>query len=587
MSEAEKVQDVIAERPASDGAAPEAVRDEELPARETSSRASEADGVINVVERGEERVREPAREPAEREARAPVQAADLGEDGATRSAPAGQSQAGRTVADGDGEPAPKDEGKVPESVRKRYLQAEGKFYFRGDPSRVAFEDRGRRLATELNDPEVARSMIELASAKGWSSVKLSGSDEFRREAWLHARVKGFEVSGYEATPVDLARLAEAKQRFARSPDRPGNAVDERSREATRGAAPQAAQHQDDIPPTAARPAPSRGQRAAALEAVERMLREGGATAQDAAAGATAAARRATGDRVYVGTLLEHGPGRYGDDPSGSPSYFVKLATPTGERAVWGVDLARAVADGRVRAGDQVMVAHQGSRAVEVATTERGSSGEVVGERTLSASRNAWDVVRLDQLQERAQAATDRAAPGGARIEPAVDTGLSARGEQAVKTLQAVVRARGDSEEVAKRVGEAATARLRAIRHKGTLIDYGTALHPTDARKGVSEFATLEQRDGKRLTVWGRGLEDAIRKSGATTGAEVTFSGSPGNDGQRQWEAAKEADGEQQRRKKARVAEPVIKVYDSRAPRSDQPRAAPTKRKEKAAQRERG
>jgi hypothetical protein len=54
-------------------------------------------------------------------------------------------------------------------------------------------------------------MVKLARAKQWESLKLSGSREFRREAWLQAESQGIKTSGYTPKPADLAALEAMRQ----------------------------------------------------------------------------------------------------------------------------------------------------------------------------------------------------------------------------------------------------------------------------------------------------------------------------------------------------------------------------------------
>lgn len=81
-----------------------------------------------------------------------------------------------------------------------------KYHFKGEPSQVAFEDLGKRVATARIEPDVARSMIDLAQAKGWASIHVKGEDAFRRAAWLEASSRGMTATGYAPTPADLRRL---------------------------------------------------------------------------------------------------------------------------------------------------------------------------------------------------------------------------------------------------------------------------------------------------------------------------------------------------------------------------------------------
>jgi hypothetical protein len=73
---------------------------------------------------------------------------------------------------------------------------------------VAFTDHGDRLATKSDAPFVARSMVDLAEAKGWDALTLKGTEDFRRAAWLEAASRGLEVRGYSPTVQDRQQLAE-------------------------------------------------------------------------------------------------------------------------------------------------------------------------------------------------------------------------------------------------------------------------------------------------------------------------------------------------------------------------------------------
>src|SRR5690606_32411105 len=57
-----------------------------------------------------------------------------------------------------------------------------------------------------NSPSVARSMIDVAEARNWQSLRITGSDDFRRLVWLEAAARGVKTLGYEPNPADLERL---------------------------------------------------------------------------------------------------------------------------------------------------------------------------------------------------------------------------------------------------------------------------------------------------------------------------------------------------------------------------------------------
>ena len=87
------------------------------------------------------------------------------------------------------------------------------YRFRGDTSRVAFTESTFRLATDTNSPSVARSMVDVAEARNWRALRVSGNEDFKRMVWLEASVRGVKTLGYEPNPGDLDVLK--KEREAR------------------------------------------------------------------------------------------------------------------------------------------------------------------------------------------------------------------------------------------------------------------------------------------------------------------------------------------------------------------------------------
>jgi len=80
------------------------------------------------------------------------------------------------------------------------------YRFKGDTSRVAFTESTFRLATETNSPSVARSMVDVAEARNWHSLRVSGNEDFKRLVWLESAARGVKTLGYEPNPADLERL---------------------------------------------------------------------------------------------------------------------------------------------------------------------------------------------------------------------------------------------------------------------------------------------------------------------------------------------------------------------------------------------
>jgi hypothetical protein len=85
------------------------------------------------------------------------------------------------------------------------------YRFRGDTSRVAFTESTFRLATDTNSPSVARSMVDVAEARDWKALRVSGHEEFRRQVWFEASLRGVKTIGYEPLPSDQAWLRSERE----------------------------------------------------------------------------------------------------------------------------------------------------------------------------------------------------------------------------------------------------------------------------------------------------------------------------------------------------------------------------------------
>ncbi|WP_308821716.1 LPD7 domain-containing protein [Pseudomonas japonica] len=70
-------------------------------------------------------------------------------------------------------------------------------------------------------------------------------------------------------------------------------------------------------------------------------------------------------RIIEGELVDHGAACYQHQNDKQMSYFVTLKTATGERTLWGVGLADAMAESDLTPGDQVRLEDHGTRPVVV------------------------------------------------------------------------------------------------------------------------------------------------------------------------------------------------------------------------------
>lgn len=103
------------------------------------------------------------------------------------------------------------------------------YRYRGDTTRVAFTESTFRLATDTNNPSVARSMVDVAQARNWKALRVSGNEDFKRLVWLEANARAVKTLGYEPSQADfelLKRERETRQVNRIEPERTftGNAT---------------------------------------------------------------------------------------------------------------------------------------------------------------------------------------------------------------------------------------------------------------------------------------------------------------------------------------------------------------------------
>lgn len=311
---------------------------------------------MNTIERAEAQVVTPP---------APV---DLSKPAAAPAAPARATQAN--------EPDP-SLTIVPPEVEGAFLKVQNKFYHPKNQKRVAFEDHGKKLHTALSEAPVVLAMVQIAEARGWKEIKVSGTPEFRKEAWRAAALRGISVQGYKPTELDLADLERrmpkkvATNEIAATPQVTQAGIYVSAEDAALLVAAKAAWGAS--PPLAAAPVPP---------VATRTL----STSQPAEKAPAKVA--ATGGDV----LVKHGPARYEHNKDNPMSYYVVLANDQGkERTVWGVKLGEAIQKAGVKPGDRISLIKNGETQVEVDANVKDQRGVVVATERIGATRNEWQV----------------------------------------------------------------------------------------------------------------------------------------------------------------------------------------------------
>lgn len=265
---------------------------------------------------------------------------------------------------------------IPPEVEKVYLRDGHKFYHPKNQQRVAFEDYGKKLKTAHSTGPVALAMVQIAEARGWKEIKVSGTEEFRKEAWREAALRGLGVQGYKPTALDVADLAR------RTPKKDVENVVAPTPQATRHGVYISA---DD---------------AALLAAVKAA---GSDTAQAHIAAPIAQAPRAV-PVTHAGpvkpatvaaqgdVLVAHGAARYEHNKDNPMSYFVTVANDQGkQRTIWGVKLGEAMEKSGVKPGDRISLIKNGETQVEVDANVKNDKGVVIAMERIDAKRNEWAV----------------------------------------------------------------------------------------------------------------------------------------------------------------------------------------------------
>jgi hypothetical protein len=355
--------------------------------------------------------------------------------------------------------APLDTRTVPEDVRERFVRMGRYYYFPG--GNVAFEDKGKKVVTRSENTEVVRSLVEIAQARGWQDITVSGTERFRREAWRQATYAGLIVRGYQPTEQDKRQFVRdlAKARSPQDPpepliDPPRAVAAPPYREmpapaaAAREAAP-AMSPQSQMPfergadPQREQPVKASDHRGVRAHHADPTPAQSTSVPEEARSEARRGTRGGSQrSRVYAGRLIEHGEARYKFRDDNEQSYFVRLETANGPKDLWGVDFPRALNQAGVKEGDLIEVELKGRKSVAVKRPARDAQGRVLGEEEVPAHRNDWDVRPQEHGANDGSRADDasHAARGQALHEAAASARQLARENSAITNALTALRA---------------------------------------------------------------------------------------------------------------------------------------------------
>lgn len=322
---------------------------------------------------------------------------------------------------------PVEEEELSQALRTRYIVSHEKrgmldkgateFVFRNgeEQGRVAFSDAGKALSTERDDKATIRAMIEVATSKNWGEVTVSGTDDFRRQAWIEANLNGMKVRGYEPREADKAILADLQSR-----NKPANIITVADREPKREPGTEPAKtteraardtkHIDGDALTVHEKTVLDASVRTMKESKEFQERVTDPAAREKWAEATfrELEARLRGERVYVGEIVDHGKAPYKFDKDKDESYYVTLRTSAGEQVIWGKGLAEAMQERKT--GEQIVLQNIGKRDVTVQEKVRDAQGQLVV-RPKDSHLNSWKSELLSRFSEKARAdLSSRSAP---------------------------------------------------------------------------------------------------------------------------------------------------------------------------------
>ncbi len=271
--------------------------------------------------------------------------------------------------------------------------------------RPAISDRGDSLHTKNADRSTAMDMIELATHRGWSSMKVRGPEDFRREIWIEATAQGIRVQGYRPNDKDRAEA-----------DRRAEMIGERVIERT-----------------------DQGNR------TNGMQHGGKGQSGNPENGASNVVPMIDYQKGIEGKITGIGTAPYRDRQGASSTPYVALELADGRsHKLWGVALPDMIDRHKLKVGDKATIYDDGRKAVTVKSRDP-KTGE---EREIQTFRREWGARDVERAASQEK---DRVEPVQKRDEHVIDTSHPDRIEDRLKQRDAAgdPRLRGAASILAK------------------------------------------------------------------------------------------------------------------------------------------
>lgn len=284
-----------------------------------------------------------------------------------------------------------DEGEkqeMPDAVDAKYVEIDGKFYHRNNTDQQAFKDSGDRIKIAEMNASVVADMIAIAAARDWKELKVTGTKDFRRAAWVEAMGAGINATGYKPTEADLA----------------------------------AVKHRQDVAGQTSLDDETGAIEKGEVGAIERVD-----TLQNKKANQpvkTVEGIDIDDDLAMKGeVLVKSGRAPYKHNVGENENFYAVLRDDKGvEREVWGKGIEQALSESGAKPGSRIHLERAGKKEVEVKIPVKDEAGNVTGTEKKKVQRADWKarIISGEKIDEkRAFEETDSASVKNYALNTAV------------------------------------------------------------------------------------------------------------------------------------------------------------------------
>lgn len=239
--------------------------------------------------------------------------------------------------------------------------------------RELFLDSGERMRSKTFQPNAVRIMVETAAHRGWTSIDVSGSTEFKREAWIEAQAHGITAKGYKPTELDWQEVERREERYL-------------TNEIVRSDREQASFNQSD-----------KKHEINDAPINDKVEKDSVAPINNA--------KKVDYSEGVEGRLIENGEKPYLNDPENKSSPYVVIEVDGTQHTAWGVGIPSALEKEGIQVGDTINLREDGFDQVEIPYIETINGVKV--QSTKEVERRVWKVdlieradVKVKQDQEK-------------------------------------------------------------------------------------------------------------------------------------------------------------------------------------------